>query len=307
MFYRRVGGDQLGAARVPRRWLALAAALFVLVGLSIGIMPAGAEGEVVAAARDGGQGTASSLAGMLTMPLVAGLLFALGVLLIVGEFLTAQFTGLGIVGLGALALVFWGHYVAGSAGWLGLGLIALGIVLLAAELFALPGFGVAGVAGLAALLGGLFVTVAGAENPTRDTLGRGLTATGVALVGFVAGGATLLWALPRLAARRGLVLQATVDQLMPALTLSAAGGGGETAMPFDGLVAERLQSLTGATGEALSDLRPGGFALIDGQRVDVITRGEVIPRGARIQVVADEGYRRIVRRLEPDEREPATL
>ena len=109
----------------------------------------------------------------------------------------------------------------------------------------------------------------------------GVGALSEVVVGFVAGGATLLWALPRLAARRGLVLQATVDQLMPALTLSVAGGGGETAMPFDGLVAERLQSLTGATGEALSDLRPGGFALIDGQRVDVITRGEVIPRGAR--------------------------
>jgi membrane-bound serine protease (ClpP class) len=70
---------------------------------------------------------------------------------------------------------------------------------------------------------------------------------------------------------------------------------------------DRPLSLAWATGEALSDLRPGGFALIDGQRVDVISRGEVIPRGAQVQVIADEGYRRIVRRLEPDEREPASL
>jgi membrane-bound serine protease (ClpP class) len=294
MLYRRVGGDRLGVATVPRRWLAIVAALCALGGLLIFVLPVGAEGFLAAATGDGDPG---GLAGVLTMPWVAGLLFSLGVLLIVGEFLTEQFLGLGLLGLGALALVFWGNSVAGSAGWLGLGLIALGLVLLAVELFALPGFGLVGAAGIAALLGGLFVTVAGADSPARDALGRGLTATGVATLGFIGGGAALLWALPRLAARRGLVLQATVDQLVPAFALPSA----------ESFAAERPLSLLWATGEALSDLRPGGFALIDGQRVDVITRGEVIPRGARVEVVADEGYRRIVRRLEPDEREPATL
>ena len=94
--------------------------------------------------------------------------------------------------------------------------------------------------------------------------------------------------------------------MMPAFALTAAGGE-ETLAPFVGPATERAHSLAWATGEALSDLRPGGYALIDGQRVDVITRGEVIPRGSQVQVIADEGYRRIVRRLEPDEREPATI
>lgn len=289
---------------VPRWWLALIAAVLALGGLLLGLLPVGAEGELAAAG--GGQGLTSGLAGVLTMPLVAGLLFALGVLLIVGEFLTEEFMGLGILGLGALALVFWGHAVVGSAGWLGLGLLVLGLMLLAVELFALPGFGVVGAAGVVALLGGLFVTVAGAESPTREALSRGLTATGVALVGFIAGGAALLWSLPRLAARRGLVLHATVDQLMPAFALSL-GDGRRGFDAADDFAVGRAVSLAWATGEALSDLRPGGYALIDGQRIDVITRGEVIPRGAQVRVVADEGYRRIVRRLEPDEREPATL
>jgi len=47
----------------------------------------------------------------------------------------------------------------------------------------------------------------------------------------------------------------------------------------------------------LSDLRPGGFALIDGQRVDVVTQGDYIPAGEPVEIILDEGYRRVVRRL----------
>ena len=47
---------------------------------------------------------------------------------------------------------------------------------------------------------------------------------------------------------------------------------------------------------ALSDQRPGSFDLVDDARVDVVTRGDYIPAGAPIEVVADEGYRRVVRR-----------
>src|SRR3712207_1594349 len=58
----------------------------------------------------------------------------------------------------------------------------------------------------------------------------------------------------------------------------------------DHLVAGRDKGVT------LSDLRPSGIASIDGQRVDVVTEGEHIPEGEPIEVVLDEGYRRVVRR-----------
>jgi membrane-bound serine protease (ClpP class) len=48
---------------------------------------------------------------------------------------------------------------------------------------------------------------------------------------------------------------------------------------------------------ALSDLRPSGIASIDGERVDVVTEGEHISEGEPIEVMLDEGYRRVVRRL----------
>ena len=49
------------------------------------------------------------------------------------------------------------------------------------------------------------------------------------------------------------------------------------------------------TGTALTTLRPAGTALIEGKRVDVVTEGQLIERGAAVRVVAVEGLRVVVR------------
>lgn len=51
------------------------------------------------------------------------------------------------------------------------------------------------------------------------------------------------------------------------------------------------------TGEAFTQLRPSGTALINGRRVDVITEGGLIEKGTAIKVVAIEGMRVVVRPL----------
>ncbi len=53
--------------------------------------------------------------------------------------------------------------------------------------------------------------------------------------------------------------------------------------------------LLNRTGTALTNLRPAGTALIGDKRVDVVTEGGLIPRGATIKVVAVEGFRVVVR------------
>jgi membrane-bound serine protease (ClpP class) len=55
------------------------------------------------------------------------------------------------------------------------------------------------------------------------------------------------------------------------------------------------------TGTAFTNLRPSGTALINGERVDVVTEGGLIPRGTAIKVVAIEGMRVVVRALDPNE------
>lgn len=56
-----------------------------------------------------------------------------------------------------------------------------------------------------------------------------------------------------------------------------------------------LRHLLGQKGEALTVLRPAGFARIDGKRVDVVTDGEHIPAGTPVVVGAVEGSRVVVR------------
>lgn len=55
-----------------------------------------------------------------------------------------------------------------------------------------------------------------------------------------------------------------------------------------------LVELAGKTGLSSSQLRPSGYAMIDGRRVDVVTRGEMIAKDTPVRVVKVEGSRVIV-------------
>ena len=53
--------------------------------------------------------------------------------------------------------------------------------------------------------------------------------------------------------------------------------------------------LIGVVGEAATDLRPGGRALVGGQLIDVIADGMPIDRGAKVVVVEVHATRVLVR------------
>lgn len=57
-----------------------------------------------------------------------------------------------------------------------------------------------------------------------------------------------------------------------------------------------VESLIGQSGETVSPLRPGGFALFGDRRVDVVTQGEMIDKGERVTVVDVEGNRIVVQK-----------
>ena len=61
---------------------------------------------------------------------------------------------------------------------------------------------------------------------------------------------------------------------------------------------EGMEALVDKEGVASSDLRPAGFALIDGRRVDVVTQGSMITRGERVRVLRVEGNHVIVGKIE---------
>jgi membrane-bound serine protease (ClpP class) len=246
-------------------------------------------------------GPAERLVRFLTNPLVASLLISFGLLLLLADLFTSGFGVVGAIGAALLAVFFWGHIIAGLAGWEGVVLVLAGLALIAVEVFVIPGFGVAGVLGLLALLSGLFLSLIDEQLVSREALMRAGSTVGLAVITIAVGGATLLWLLPQLLRPSRLVLQSKgalrdharrTGSLILVEALDDDRGEVHPRMPEP-----EPRSLVGATGVALSDLRPGGFAQIDQERVDVVTRGDYISAGEPIEVVADEGYRRVVRRV----------
>ena len=58
--------------------------------------------------------------------------------------------------------------------------------------------------------------------------------------------------------------------------------------------------LLGREGLTESELRPSGIVIIDGKRVDVVAASSWIDKGARVRVIQVEGFRVVVRELQPE-------
>jgi len=161
----------------------------------------------------------------LTNPLLASLLVMLGLFLIIADGLFGGFGSVAIIGVVCLGLFFGGHSLAGLAGWEDLLLIGLGLGLIALEIAVIPGFGLAGISGLAALAAGLFLTMTGrgvGELQLTDEIVRTAWLVVLAIGGAVVGVMGAMTLIPRLMgvgpgplgrSRMGrLALSATVDE-----------------------------------------------------------------------------------------------
>jgi membrane-bound serine protease (ClpP class) len=151
----------------------------------------------------------------VTEPVVASLLIMLGLFLIVGDALFEGFGIAAVVGLACLALFFGGHLLAGLAGWEDFVLIGVGLLLIGLEIFVIPGFGVAGVLGLVALGGGLFLAMLGRDVRTPEQMIRAGWVVAGALFAVVAAVVVVALFLPRLAGGRrgGFLRLALTDRL----------------------------------------------------------------------------------------------
>jgi membrane-bound serine protease (ClpP class) len=227
--------------------------------------------------RRASQTWAETFVRFVTHPVVSSLMMTIGMLGLLVEIRTPGFGIPGAVGLLSLGLFFWGHWIVQLAGWEELLLIAVGAVLLGLELFVIPGFGVAGLAGIVALAAGLGMTLIGA-GATSGIIVRALGRVAISILLAIAGGLVLLRMLPRLPFGRRLVLD---------VEMGAAQG--YTSSPES----DRLH--LGRTGTAVSPLRPAGIADLDGERVDVVSDGGFINAGAAVEVIRVDGNRIVVR------------
>jgi membrane-bound serine protease (ClpP class) len=226
---------------------------------------------------------AERLVRVLTSGLVAGLLLTLGIWLLVGDVLGGGGLGLGAaLGSAAIATFLFGHLLAGLAGWEAVVLVVVGIVLILVEVLVLPGVGIAGVTGVLALLGGAVLAMVdrGAEIVPREAV---LSAVSVAGLAFLAAVALLVGLLTVLGRAASSSTERQSQRRGSRLVLSDDVGGAHEV------------GLLGATGVTLTDLHPAGAAQVDGRRVDVVAEEGYLPAGTPVEVVVDEGYRRVVR------------
>lgn len=222
---------------------------------------------------------AEQLVRFLTNPLVSSLLIGLGMLGIVIELRTPGLGIAGAFGIGSLALFFWGHWLVQLAGWEELLLAGVGVVLLALEILVIPGFGVIGALGAAAMLGALVLSMIGAGDTSAVVLATAWRVV-IALLIAVVSAVALMRFMPRLPFARRMILNANL------------GSG-----PTHGSTPASDLHWLGKHGRASSVLRPAGIAEIDGERVDVVSDGVLIEPGTPIEVTHVDGNRIVVRRM----------
>jgi membrane-bound serine protease (ClpP class) len=158
--------------------------------------------------------------------------------------------------------------------WFEILLIGLGILLLFIEIVLLPGFGAAGVPGIILILVGLGMIWR--ELGLRMAFAYAGATVSITIPLAILG----LWLAPRTKFGRSLILETAEKNTE-----------GFQAPPRE------LTNLVGKSGWSITPLRPAGVALINGQRVDVVSSGDFIEPETEVEVVYVEGGRVVVRPL----------
>jgi membrane-bound serine protease (ClpP class) len=227
---------------------------------------------------------------------ISPLLMGAGLLCIFIEFKTPGFGVFGITGGVLIAVVFFGHYTAGLSGHEPALVFALGVALVAVEIFLFPGTLIAGLAGAALMLGALVWSMADVwpgEMPKLDgdlllvpflNLGA---AIGIAIIGALA----LAKFLPRGWFWDKMILQAAVAGDAGAPADGMGGVGAATEAP--GVVGD---SWLGARGRTVSVMRPMGEVEIDGRRHEARAAVGALERDEPVRVVGRSGRVLIVER-----------
>lgn len=208
---------------------------------------------------------------IITNPYMGALLIAIGFIGIVIEAMTLGWGVGGTIGVLALAVFFSGNLLVGNTNWGLILLFAAGMVLLGVELILIPGFGVTGVTGIGLILTSLFLTF--------DNAVAGMYAISFALILTIIAVIIMLRFFGKSQAWHRIALQTTQTK-------------------EGGYIAPVVRhELMGKEGTAITTLRPTGTALIDGERVDVVSEGAYINQGNKIKIIKVEGTRVVVREI----------
>lgn len=217
--------------------------------------------------------------GLLINPMVSGVLI---MIIIGGIYFELQSPGIGFpLGAAILAalLYFAPLYLEGMAENWELIIFIMGFVLIMVEIFAIPGFGVAGVAGILAVITGLTLSLVDNvvfEDPqfTGEGLGILMKSLSLVLVSTLFGVIFALWATRKL-----LTTRAFSNLSLKSEQLTQDGYIG---------VGTEQQTLVGESGVAHTVLRPSGRVMIQNKIYDAASEAGFIEKGAAVRVIRYE-------------------
>jgi membrane-bound serine protease (ClpP class) len=198
---------------------------------------------------------------------------SIGFLGLIIEFWTLGWGIAGSIGIISLALFFGGHIIVGLAGFETIILFVIGLLLILAEIFFIPGFGLAGIGGIAAILASIFLTFGNIIQATYSIL----IALSISVIGFF----LLIKYIPSTRTWKKFVLSTEQKREL-----------GYTVGTRD------LKRLTGKKGIAISPLRPSGIAEINGKKINVLTRGEYVDANTKIKIISVEGNKIVVEAID---------
>lgn len=218
-------------------------------------------------------------------PAISGFLI---LIIIGGLYFELQTPGIGfplLASIIAVILYFIPFYLSGLAENWEILVFIIGVILLAVELFVIPGFGIFGILGIVCILAGLVLGMLPNQNfdfgfvPAGDLFGALLTV----IIAAIASVGIVFWLTPKVnewGAFKGISLASTQKRT-----------DGYTSSFYS-------ENLIGKTGTVHSRLRPSGRILIEGEVYDAYSRGEFVEQGEQIIVISTEGTSLKVKKYE---------
>ena len=209
-------------------------------------------------------------------PFISGLLI---LVIIGGIYFELQTPGIGFplfAAIISLLLYLVPYYLNGLAAYWEIIALFVGLILIGAEIFIIPGFGIAGVAGIGLTITSLILIMLNNDFFNFEFVPLGdIIVAAFATVGGLTGGILLLFF-------GGAQLTQTKAFKRIALTDTQEAAQGYTTN-FS------AKALLGKKGTAYTVLRPSGKVKIEEEIYDAFTRGDYIERGDAIEVVDTEG------------------
>lgn len=218
----------------------------------------------------------------LANPIMSSMLM---LMMLGGLYFELQSPGVGFPGMMASigAILFFAPlYIMGFAEPWEIILFFVGVLFIVVEIFILPGFGIPGIIGVTLLFFSLVVSMIGNVGfsfPEMEYMSRAIWTMAVTLI-------------------LGILMLFSLGKYLPQNRMFSKLILVESTSKEKGYTSsENKDILLGKEGVAVTALRPSGIALIDGERIDVVSQGDFVENGARVVVTNTSSSRVMVRRM----------